>query len=98
MGGAGGWRWLCGAGALPREAHPTSCGVARGPRCQKRASAFRPILGQERHEWQPLTLPPPDLVPGAGNHVSALVLRRLMPGATAIRLMGRVRRGMYGDG
>ena len=48
---------LAGGGCVARGLGPerrsaTPCRVARGPRCQKRASAFRPILRQGRHEWQ----------------------------------------------
>ena len=38
----------------------------------------------------------PSFIPGRGNRLSAFALRRLMPRAGAIRLMGRVMRGMYG--
>jgi hypothetical protein len=39
-------------GLCPERRIATPCRVARGPRCQKRASAHRPILRQGRHEWQ----------------------------------------------
>jgi len=37
----------------------------------------------------------PSVIPGAGNRLAALVMRRLLPRRTAITLMGRVLRGMY---
>ena len=38
----------------------------------------------------------PSFVPGGSNRLAAFTLRRLVPRASAIRLMGRVMRGMYG--
>lgn len=38
----------------------------------------------------------PSFIPGATNRLSAFALRRLVPRKAAIRLMGRVMRGMYG--
>ncbi len=38
----------------------------------------------------------PQIVPGLANRLSAFALRRLMPRAATIRLMGRVMRQMYG--
>lgn len=37
----------------------------------------------------------PSFIPGGGNKIAAFALRRLVPRAAAIRLMGRVMRGMY---
>lgn len=37
----------------------------------------------------------PSFIPGGGNRIAAFALRRLVPRASAIRLMGRVMRGMY---
>lgn len=37
----------------------------------------------------------PSCIPGRSNQFSAFVLRRLLPRSSAIRLMGRVMRGMY---
>lgn len=39
----------------------------------------------------------PVVVPGRSNRVSAQLLSRLLPRRTAVRLMSRVTRGMYGD-
>jgi short-subunit dehydrogenase len=39
----------------------------------------------------------PQVIPGFSNRLSAFALRRLMPRAATIRLMGRVLRGMYGS-
>lgn len=39
----------------------------------------------------------PSFIPGRGNRLSAFALRRLFPRSAAIRLMGRVTRGMYGE-
>ena len=40
----------------------------------------------------------PSVIPGRANRLSALVMRRLLPRRTAVAIMGRVLRGMYGDG
>ncbi len=37
----------------------------------------------------------PSVIPGMGNRLAAFVMRRALPRRTAIRLMGRVMRGMY---
>jgi hypothetical protein len=37
----------------------------------------------------------PYVIPGRGNRLASFVMRHLMPRRTAIRLMGRVLRGMY---
>lgn len=37
----------------------------------------------------------PSFIPGATNRLSAFALRRLLPRKAAVRLMGRVMRGMY---
>jgi hypothetical protein len=36
------------------------------------------------------------VIPGAGNRLASFFMRRLLPRQAAIRLMGRVMRGMYG--
>jgi short-subunit dehydrogenase len=39
----------------------------------------------------------PSVIPGRANRFSAFAMRRLLPRRTAITIMGRVMRGMYGD-
>jgi short-subunit dehydrogenase len=38
----------------------------------------------------------PTVIPGRGNRLAAFIMRRLLPRRTAVLLMGRVLRGMYG--
>lgn len=47
--------------------------------------------------WQTLAAlgTTPSFIPGTTNRLSAFALRRLLPRKTAVRLMGRVMRGMY---
>jgi hypothetical protein len=39
----------------------------------------------------------PSVIPGRANRASAFVMRRLLPRRTAVSIMGRVLRGMYGE-
>lgn len=39
----------------------------------------------------------PSVIPGKGNRLAALIIRRVLPRRTAITLMGRVLHGMYPD-